>query len=29
VREGDDACDSRDISCIRHRLQEGSVVRVE
>jgi len=29
VRKGDDACGSRDNSCIRCRLQEGSIVRVE
>ena len=29
VRKGDDACGNRDSNCIRHRLQEGSIVRVE
>jgi hypothetical protein len=29
VREGDDACGSKDNSCIKCRLQEGSVVKVE
>jgi len=29
VREGDDACGSKDNNCIKCRLQEGSVVKVE